>query len=113
MINIEWIVAVLIGAVALGVLVGMVTAWIAVQHFNRRLLGKTARREQAIEARSKLLDEQRGLQLRFERELREAASRMRAESRNFDEMISDTVPELPHPNQFADTVAMPAVNDAD
>ena len=119
----ELIVAVLIGAIALGVLTGMVTAWIAVEHFHRKTLEQIARREQKIDAEWKLLDEQRKLQLRMDSEIRnarrnlghqtkETVAKLRAESEHFDTMISVLdVDDLPHPSDTADTVAMPRVED--
>ena len=119
----EVVIAVLVGAIALGVLVGMVTAWIAVEHFHRRTLARIARSEQKIDAEWKLLDEQRKLQLRMDGEIRnarrnlghqtkETVAKLRAESEHFDTMINVLdIDDLPHPSDTADTVAMPAVND--
>lgn len=122
----ELIAAMLITAVALGVLVGVVTSWVMVDRFHRFTKARIEQAEKDIDDRNKILDMVTEIQLERNRQLddreaivteheqalrrsaKEAAAVLTAGEDQFDTRISLLDwPELNDPNQDADTVEGP------
>lgn len=122
----ELIVAMLVAAVALGLLVGVVASRVAVGYFHRQELRHIALATQDIATRNRLLDERAAVQRNIDHDLRvreeavstlgqrakEASNTLRTEAESFDTMVSVMDWDaLPDPRENDDTVAMPRVED--